>query len=144
MQFKQRLNTNRIVVHCSATRATQDIGAPDIDRWHRARGFLAIGYHYVIRRDGTLEQGRPPNAVGSHAVGHNSNSIGICLVGGIDHNGDPQNNFTVEQFVELERLLKELKLAHPHAEVLGHRDIPGVAKACPSFDVRAWWAIAGK
>lgn len=131
---------DHLVVHCSATPPTADIGRKEIDRWHRERGWLMIGYHFVIRRDGTVETGRLVERVGAHVEGHNKHSIGICLVGGIDAKGKPENNFTHEQFKALRELLFGLLSYCPEATVLGHRDFPGVAKACPSFDVGGWWA----
>lgn len=129
-----------ITVHCSATKAKMNIGAKEIDRMHKERSFSGIGYHYVIRRDGTVEKGRPDNQVGAHVGGHNTANLGVCLVGGIAENMAPENNFTDAQFTALRKLLGELKTRHPNAKILGHRDWPGVAKACPCFDVRSWLA----
>jgi hypothetical protein len=134
-----RKTTRLIVVHCSATPPDRDIGVKEITGWHLARGFLSIGYHWVIRRDGTLETGRREDLIGAHAQQVNRESLGICLVGGTDKFGRPEDNFTGAQFATLKTLLQRLEQTYPGAEVLGHRDIPGVAKACPSFDVRAWW-----
>jgi len=131
-----------IIVHCSATPPAMDIGAAEIDRWHRERGWLGIGYHGVIRRDGKLESGRPLDRPGAHAKGYNYESIGVCLVGGVDDHGQPENNFTPEQFAQLRIILDQLSQRFPNAEILGHRDLPGVAKACPCFNVRAW--LTGK
>jgi hypothetical protein len=74
----------RIVVHTAATPEGRDIGAQEIDRWHRQRGWRMIGYHYVIRLDGTVEEGRDETIPGAHARGYNRTSIGICLIGGMD------------------------------------------------------------
>lgn len=135
-----------LVLHCSATPSTQDIGAADIRRWHRANGWADIGYHYVIKRDGTVEKGRPDDRPGAHEPKVNARSIAVCLVGGspplkseAHKKGLGEDNFTASQWASLEKLVKSLKARHPHAEVLGHRDVPGVRKACPSFDSRAWW-----
>lgn len=134
---------NLIVVHCAATHADQDIGVAEIRSWHMAppKNWNDVGYHWVIRRDGTLEKGRDEETVGAHAVGYNSHSIGICLVGGIDANDKMKAdfNFHRSQMATLERLLTTLTLRFPAAEVCGHRDLPGVQKACPAFNVKAWW-----
>lgn len=127
-----------LVVHCSATQAKSDIGAKEITRMHRERGFLTIGYHFVIRRSGTVEGGRELDTIGAHAEGWNSRSVGICLVGGIDKNGKAENNFTDDQFHALAILLQVLREKFPKASVLGHRDLPNVKKDCPCFDVRRW------
>lgn len=139
----KRKETKYIAIHCSATGGDMDIGAKEIDRWHRQKGFFSIGYHYVIRRDGTLELGRDEDAIGAHVQGYNAVSIGICLVGGVnaDDISKAENNFTEAQFIRLRDLLVDLRVRYPDAEVLGHRDFPDVAKACPSFDVRKWLKV---
>lgn len=132
-----------IVVHCAATKPSMDIGVKEIDRWHRERGFLKIGYHFVIRRNGKVEHGRSVMEPGAHASGHNANSIGICLVGGIDDKGKPEENYTDDQYASLAELLINLQNDYPGVEICGHRDLPRVNKACPSFDVRAWMKETG-
>lgn len=112
---------------------------------HRLRGFLKIGYHYVIKRDGTVEQGRKETEVGAHVEGHNKGNLGICLAGGLNEKtGAPENNYTQQQFDSLFKLLTELKGRYPSAKVLGHRDWPNVAKACPCFDAGKWWVEQNK
>jgi len=135
-----------LVVHCAATPPEMDIGAKEIDLWHRQRGWSGIGYHFVIRRDGRVEAGRPLDRPGAHAQGFNLLSWGICLVGGVTEagaNGDAENNFTDAQFEALESTLRWLQQLAPEAVVLGHRDLPSPharLKACPSFDAQGWWA----
>lgn len=138
---------NKLVVHCSATGPAMNIGVKEIDKWHRQRGFLptatslAVGYHKVIRRDGTVELGRPEERAGAHAAGHNANSLAVCLVGGCkEDNLTPQNNFTPAQFKTLKGVLDDWSKRFPGSEILGHRDLPNVAKECPCFDVRTWLA----
>lgn len=136
-----------LCVHCSATPAPNDIGAAEIRQWHRAKGWKDIGYHFVIRRNGVIETGRPVDMPGAHEPKINRSSIAVCMVGGspplnseAHRKGLGENNFTPAQFASLEKLLRELKAKHPSAVILGHRDVPGVRKACPSFDVKAWAA----
>lgn len=131
-----------IVVHCSATPPKQDIGAAEIDRMHRQRGWLKIGYHFVIRRNGEIENGRPLHEPGAHVEGYNEESVGVCLVGGVDKTLVPVDNFTEEQMVTLASLVEGLLDVFPGARVVGHRDFPGVKKACPCFDVQNWWMAA--
>jgi N-acetyl-anhydromuramyl-L-alanine amidase AmpD len=128
-----------LVVHCSATPPKMDIGASTIRRWHINKGWSDIGYHYVIRRNGQIELGRPETRQGAHVKGYNKDSIGICLIGGVDEYNDPENNFTDAQFTTLGGLLMGLTSKYPNAKVLGHRDFPNVAKACPSFNAPEWW-----
>lgn len=129
-----------IAIHCSATPGTRDIGAKEIDRMHRDRGFLSIGYHFIVRRDGTIETGRALTQRGAHVEGYNHCSIGICLIGGVDSKLKPEANFTPAQMDALRALLVDVLARFPQARVQGHRDFPNVAKACPSFDVRHWLA----
>ena len=146
-------SVKKIVIHCSATAPSQDIGAREINEWHTSppNNWSMIGYHFVIRRDGTLEYGRPLTKQGAHTRGHNRQSWGICLVGGVDANGDPDDNYTVEQYRTLRTVVMMLKALRPTAEVLGHRDLSpdldgdGVIeehewlKYCPCVDIREWW-----
>lgn len=134
----KRKKTEFIVVHCAATSPKMDIGIKEIEKWHKARGFDSVGYHVVIRRDGTRELGRGIDEIGAHVKGYNYNSIGVCLVGGIDENGKSESNFTPEQFEALWNVLGVLTKDYPFAEVVGHRDL-NAGKDCPCFDVKGWF-----
>lgn len=124
---------NKIIIHCTATRPSQDCTVALIDQWHRQRGFDGIGYHYVIYRDGSIHEGRPLSKVGAHCVGQNSDSIGISYCGGVAEDGTtPQDNRTDAQKVAIRQLIKELRQAYGNIPVYGHRDF--ATKACPSFD----------
>ena len=123
-----------IVIHCSAVKPDQQSSAAQIDSWHRQRGFhLGIGYHYVIRRDGTLEMGRPEYMVGAHCKNHNQHSIGVCYEGGLDIRGDPADTRTPQQRETLRQLINELRERYPKAIVVGHHNLNPL-KACPCFD----------
>lgn len=127
---------NQIIVHCAATKPSMDIDSAKIREWHtQERGWSDIGYHWVIKRDGAIECGRPEERSGAHARGYNSESIGICLIGGLDEDGKPDANFTFGQYKSLEFLVEDIKDRHPDSEVIGHRDIS--EKDCPCFDVKA-------
>lgn len=137
---------NRIVIHCAATRPSMDIGKAEITKWHVTRGWRTIGYHFVIRRNGDIEQGRPIVETGAHVENHNRDSIGICLVGGITEQGKPrpEANFTPDQWAALGGIVKILTKSYPTiTTVLGHRDLDPM-KACPCFDAGAWWDEAKK
>ena len=123
-----------IVIHCSAVKPDQQSSAAQIDSWHRQRGFhLGIGYHYVIRRDGTLEMGRPEYMVGAHCKNHNQHSIGVCYEGGLDIRGDPADTRTEAQKRTMRQLVDELRQRYPKAIVVGHHNLNPL-KACPCFD----------
>ena len=133
-----RRKTDYIVLHCSATRPSQDINAKEIDRWHRARGWLKIGYNFVIKRDGTREIGRGLMEVPAHAKGYNHKSIGVVMCGGVSEDDITvaENNFTQDQWKELDVLMRELTDMFPKATIIGHNEISN--KDCPSFDVQEW------
>lgn len=156
-------DVDAIVIHCSATRAGQDVRAADIDKWHKERGFKMIGYHYVIDLDGTVETGRPLTMAGAHCNtagtsgrSYNQHSIGICYVGGLDKNGKPADTRTDAQKLAIAKLIyDELLPAFPNVtDILGHRDASpdkngdGVIsknewiKECPCFSVRSEFPIA--
>ena len=134
-QYQNYRRIDLIVIHCSATRATQRYTVDDCRRDHRARGFADIGYHYYITRDGVVHAGRPLYTVGAHATGYNAHSIGICYEGGLDIRGRPCDTRTPEQKDTMEKLLERLKEDYPNAKVVGHRDLPDVKKDCPCFEV---------
>lgn len=136
VQFKPRASTEAIFVHCSATKAGMDIGLREIRQWHKEQGWLDVGYHFIIRRDGTIEEGRPTEVVGSHVKGWNECSIGVCLVGGVDDKGQPEANFTADQMHWLGSLLKTLQERYPQALIKAHHDV--APKACPSFNLSRW------
>ena len=119
-----------IIIHCSAVRPDQQSSAAQIDSWHKDRGFKGIGYHYVIRRDGTIETGRPEWMVGAHCVNHNSHSIGVCYEGGLDIRGQPADTRTPEQKAAMRQLLEDLHRRYPRAVIVGHHDL-NPHKDCP-------------
>lgn len=133
---------SEIIVHCAATPEGKEFTVADIDRWHRARKFDGIGYHYVIYRDGTVHAGRPVERVGAHCTGHNSQSIGVCYIGGCAADGKtPKDTRTAVQRAALVSLVKKLLRQYPGASVHGHNEF--AAKACPSFNVKEWLAAEG-
>lgn len=133
---KSKRNIKYIVIHCSATKEGCLFTAVDIDKWHKAKGWAEIGYNYVIDLDGKIELGRDVDKVPAQVEGYNSNAIGICYIGGLDENMKPKDTRTAQQKQSLLKLLKELKALYPNAVIQGHRDFPGVNKACPCFDAK--------
>ncbi len=113
-----------IVIHCSAVRPDQTSSAAQIDSWHRQRGWkLGIGYHYVVRRNGEIEPGRPEWMIGAHCLNHNSHSIGVCYEGGLDIRGQPADTRTAEQKAAMRQLLEDLHRRYPRAVIVGHHDL---------------------
>ena len=123
-----------IIIHCTATRETQDYTPEQLKHDHLARGFIDVGYHYYIRKDGTVTQHRRLNEVGAHCRPFNRCSIGVCYEGGLDANGKPKDTRTIAQRGSLVKLLIELKQKFPKAVIRGHNEMPGATnKECPCF-----------
>lgn len=157
----KKQNIDAIVIHCTASRAGQDLRAADIDKMHQERGFAMIGYNFVVDLDGTVEDGRPLSRDGAHCntaglsgKSYNKHSIGIVYVGGLDENGNPADTRTPEQKQALADLVYRLINEYPIVEVIGHRDASpdkngnGVIernewiKQCPCFDAKAEFPIS--
>lgn len=136
-----------VFVHCSATRPDWMEYEPlaekvaEIARWHKQRGWNSIGYHWVIDRDGAIAKGRDESTPGAHVAGHNTGSIGVCLIGGFGSNeSDPfGKNYTPEQEHVLRGLIEDIKNRTPIKNVRGHNEV--AAKACPGFNVSRWIAM---
>jgi len=135
---------NTIFVHCSATQPDWMGDHPlsakvaEITRWHIKRGFSTGGYHYYIDRNGEIATGRDESTPGAHVAGHNTGSIGICLIGGHGSSeNDPFNrNYTAEQAIALFNLIEDIKTRAKITKVRGHNEV--AAKACPGFNVKRW------
>ena len=131
--MKNTRKISLIVIHCSATRVTQDFTFEKLEACHLARGFRSIGYHYYITKDGVIYPGRPEPEI--------LQLILRCPAvdeGGLDADGNPADTRTKAQKQSLQNLLTSLCVDYPEAEILGHRDLPNVHKSCPCFSVQAW------
>ncbi|MEM7557477.1 MAG: N-acetylmuramoyl-L-alanine amidase [Cyanobacteria bacterium P01_A01_bin.84] len=117
----------KLITHCSATPNDRDVSVKDIRNWHKQRGWSDIGYHYVIYRNGLVENGRPVEKIGAHCKGQNTGSIGVCLIG--------DDVFTAKQFESLGNLYNILLNIFPDLTIYGHRDFTN-KKTCPNFNVR--------
>jgi len=120
-----------IIIHCSAVRPDQTSSVAQIDTWHRKKGWkLGVGYHYVVRRDGEIQAGRPEWMIGAHCKNHNSHSLGVCYEGGLNIRGQPADTRTEAQKRALGWLLRQLHRAYPRAMIVGHHDL-NPQKDCP-------------
>lgn len=127
-----------LTIHCAATPEGRDVKAATISQWDQAR-FGQTSYHWVIEIDGNAVRTLPDDHLGAHVGGHNTGNIGICYVGGVcTDNATPKDTRTPEQKAAMHGLVAGYISRNPGIVVRGHRDWPGVAKACPSFDVAAW------
>tara|TARA_R100001015_G_C4619610_1_gene176358 strand:+ start:116 stop:532 length:417 start_codon:yes stop_codon:yes gene_type:complete len=136
--MEQRKSTESIVIHCSATKSSMDIGLVEIRKWHvEDNGWRDVGYHYIVRRNGEVELGRRHDDTGAHAAGYNHKTIGVCMVGGMADDNSAENNFTDKQWTSVSDLIKQIKVNYPDVNVIGHNEIS--SKECPSFDVQKWY-----
>jgi len=120
---------NKIVIHCSDSPDSLDIGVREIRDWHKQRGWSDIGYHYVVRRDGTVESGRPIEIKGAHVKGHNSDSIGICWVG--------RKDIDDKQLKSLRAIIRAFAGKYKLDvvdDVFGHYELDN-KKTCPNLDM---------
>lgn len=124
-----------LTIHCAATPEGRDVKAATISEWDKAK-FGQVSYHHVVELDGAAVRTLADDRRGAHVGGANTGNIGICYVGGVDKNGNPKDTRTDAQKETLRRLVADYKAKYPGIVVRGHRDWPGVKKACPSFDVR--------
>ena len=133
----KRNKTDTIVIHCTQTPKDMEVDVEKVTQWHKDRGFDTIGYHYLIKRDGTLQSGRDEDVVGAHAVAVNGTSIGVALVGGGTVDMGWENNFNSEQFDTLKSIILKLKDKYDIEKIIGHYQVEE-SKECPSFDVPGW------
>ena len=141
MNNNYRARTDYIVIHSTKTKSSENLGAKDITLKHRKEGFFHNAFHFIIKRDGTVEDGRDIEMSGAilpinQPLITNQNSIAIALVGGLSQDGvNLDTNFTYEQYASLRELVKRLKKKY-NVEVVGCRNAI-TSKSCMSFDVQA-------
>lgn len=129
-------NITHLVVHCSATPQNTTIESIK-NYWKTVRKWVSPGYHFIIKANGEIVQLLDIGQISNGVAGRNSTLINICYLGGVNTSGIPVDNRTPAQKTSLLSLLTELKRKFPNAIIQGHRDFPGVAKACPSFDAKS-------
>lgn len=125
---------DNIVLHCTATQPTATV-ASILNYWRKTLGWKKPGYHFIIKANGEVVALLSIEEVSNGVAGHNSDSIHISYIGGIDEKGRAKDTRTDKQKQSQIELIKKYKAMFPNARVLGHRDFPGVTKECPSFDV---------
>ena len=126
---------NEIIVHCTATKIGREVSVDELRRWHKAKGWADVGYHFVVHLDGSISVGRPIDKMGAHCEGHNQHSVGVVYVGGLGLNGKACDTRTEAQKMALRVLVAGLKKVYNITKVSGHRDY-NKAKACPCFDAK--------
>lgn len=135
-----------VVVHWTGTYNNQDIGSEEVHGWHKQRGWSGIGYHFIIRRDGRLQRGRPLNKTGAHAGanGHNKYSIGISFAAGYNCPSGTKNankfisadSITAEQMKTFDMFMGAFYDEFPGGQAYGHVDTDDKGKLDPGFDVQ--------
>ena len=132
-----RRKVDKLILHCSDTPDSMDIGFKEINQWHKEKGWLdkksdiSCGYHYIIRKNGKIEAGRPETSTGAHCYGQNRSSIGICWVG--------RNDLNKKQRKALKslclKLLDERNLKP--FDVYGHSEFDE-KKTCPNLNMHSF------
>lgn len=131
-----------IALHCTATQPTATVAS--IQRyWREEKGWKNPGYHILIAADGKAHDLLPVSEISNGVAGYNSVTINICYIGGVDKQGKPADTRTPAQLVAMQNVVEALHSMFPKAVIQGHRDFPGVKKACPSFDVKTWLKAIG-
>lgn len=131
-----------LTVHCAATPEGRDVTAEQITKWDQDK-FGQTSYHWVIELDGSTHRTLQDDQRGAHVAKANTGNIGICYVGGVDAKMQPKDTRTDAQKKALLTLIRTYKERYPGIIIRGHRDWPGVKKACPSFDVLTWLKQTG-
>lgn len=121
-----------LVIHCVANRCNRPFSVENLIACGKAK-YGQCSYHYYVRYDGSVIPLLPENVQGVHARGYNYCSLGIVYEGGLDENGNPADTRTEAQKASLVALLRSLKEDYPAAKIVGHRELPGVHKACPCY-----------
>lgn len=140
---KSKRNIKEIIVHCTATPEGRNYTVEQIRADHKKQGWSDIGYHYVVYRDGSVHEGRNVDIIGAHATGHNTYSIGVAYVGGVENKPGvpyakqkPKDTRTLAQKAALLSLLMDLRKLYPGAKIYGHHDFEP-KKDCPCFDAKS-------
>ena len=131
-----------LTIHCAATPEGRHVTHEQITEWDKAK-FGQTSYHWVVELDGSTHRTLRDDQKGAHVGGKNTGNIGICYIGGVDKKLNPKDTRTEAQKKSLLTLIRTYKARYPGIVIRGHRDWPGVKKACPSFDTRAWLKETG-
>ena len=131
-----------LTIHCAATPEGRHVTADQITAWDKVK-FGQTSYHWVVELDGKRVRTLRDDQKGAHVGGANSGNIGICYIGGVDKAMNAKDTRTAAQKASLLTLIRTYKARYPGITIRGHRDWPGVKKACPSFDMSDWLAETG-
>ena len=147
-----------LVLRCTATPEGREVTSKEIRHWHTdpvskgGRGWKQVGYTDLFHLDGTVERlvrnnedaEVDPWEVTNGAAGYNSVSRHVVYAGGVAKDGKtPKDTRTAGQLKAMRDYVRDFHERFPQIRIVGHRDLPGVKKACPSFDVKAWLESIG-
>lgn len=132
--MKLRKHTNKIIIHFTETAEFQNFDINKVREWHIQRGFSDIGYHFLIKLDGTVQIGRQIDLIGAHCHGENYDSVGICYVGGKCHDGTLGDTRTLEQIKSIETVIAFVRSVYGYIPCFGHNDFS--KKVCPGYNVK--------
>lgn len=147
-----------LVLHCTATPEGREVSSKEIRHWHTdpvkkgGRGWKQVGYTDLFHLDGTVERlvknnedaEVDPWEVTNGAAGYNSVSRHVVYAGGLAKDGKTaKDTRTAAQLNAMTAYVRDFHERFPQIKIVGHRDLPGVNKACPSFDVKAWLESIG-
>ena len=124
MPLNKRGTTDLLILHHSGTTTCTPDG---VHSSHVGNGWAGIGYHYLVRKDGTIYRGRPEDTVGAHAYGANSHSIGVCFEG----NYQVEPSMPAAQLAAGQALVADIKRRWGITKVIGHKDVAGSTTDCP-------------
>jgi len=128
-------NINYLVVHCTATNQNTTINSIK-NYWRSVLKWRNPGYHVIVKADGTPVEILPIERISNGVKGFNAESLHISYIGGVDAAGRPHDTRTTAQKATLNKYLTHWRKMFPKATIQGHRDFPGVTKACPSFNAK--------
>ncbi len=131
-----------LTIHCAATPEGREVKAETVEQWDIAK-FGQKSYHWIVELDGNAHRSLADDRKGAHVGGNNTGNIGICYVGGCDKAMNAKDTRTEAQTKSLLTLVRTYMERYPGIIIRGHRDWPGVSKACPSFDVKTWLKSEG-
>ena len=121
-----------LVIHCTAT--PQDVDPKAILKyWKEKLKWKVPGYHKLIQATGTVLDLLPEDQIANGVAGHNKNSLHVSWVGGL--HGDDR---TLAQRKAIAAVILNWLKKYPTAQIMGHRDFPGVKKSCPNFDAKSY------
>ena len=141
--MKELKSVKLLIVHCTATKCNRPFSVENLIACGEGK-YGQVSYHYYVRRNGDVVPLLPENVQGVHARHYNHCSLGIVYEGGLNEKGRPADTRTEKQKHALFELLKDLHAEYPSARIMGHCQLPHVAKACPCYSMDEYASLQPK